>query len=133
MVAQLRDHKEDFDQRNARVVSIGMGTPAMAAHFKSARDLPFTLLVDEERETYKALAIGKGSTLDLVGPRVWKGALKSLVAGNIQVGIQGNPYQLGGVVIAKIGGEIAYLRRSTDASDNPPVEELLAALDQLKM
>ncbi len=64
---------------------------------------------------------------------MWKGALKSLAAGNIQVGIQGNPYQLGGVAIAKIGGEIAYLHRSTDASDNPPVEELLAALDQLKM
>jgi hypothetical protein len=73
MVAQLRDHKEGSDQRNARVVSIGMGTPALAAHFKSARDLPFTFLVDEKRETYKALAIDKGSTLDLVGPRVWKG------------------------------------------------------------
>ena len=95
MVAQLRDHKEGFDRRNARVVSIGMGTPAMAAHFKSARDLPFTPLVDEERETYKGLAIGKGSTLDLVGPRVWKGALKSLAAGNIQVGIQGNPLPAG--------------------------------------
>lgn len=132
MVAQLRDRKEAFDQRNARVVSVGMGTPAMAAHFKSTQDVPFTLLVDKERETYKALAIGKGSTLDLVGPRVWKGALKSLASGNMQVGIRGNPYQLGGVVIAKVGGEIVYLHRSKDASDNPPVEELLAALDQLK-
>lgn len=125
MVAQLRDHKEDFDQRNARVVSVGMGTPAMAAHFKSGRELPFTLLVDEERETYKALAIGKGSTLDLVDPRVWKRALKSLVAGNIQVGIQGNPYQLGGVAIAKIGGEIAYLHRSILASTILPSRNCL--------
>ena len=129
----MRDHKEGSDQRNARVVSIGMGTPALAAHFKSARDLPFTFLVDEKRETYKALAIDKGSTLDLVGPRVWKGLSSLSPPATYRSGSRETRYQLGGVAIAKIGGEIAYLHRSTDASDNPPVEEPLAALDQLKM
>lgn len=125
MVTQLRDNRPRFDQLGARVVCIGMDSSETAARFKSRYDIPFTLLVDSRRESYKALDIRKGSLLDLLGPRVWRGAPRSFRAGNPRGKIQGNPYQLGGAAVVATGGEIVYLHRSKNAVDNAPVERLL--------
>jgi len=128
MVAQLRDNKPRFDELGARVLCIGMDNLDSAARFRSKHDLPFTLLVDSRRESYKALDIQKGSVRDLIGPSVWKGALRSFRAGNLQGKIRGNPYQLGGAAVIATGGEIVYLHRSENAADNAPIEELIDAL-----
>lgn len=128
MVTQLRDNKPRFEQLGARVVCIGMDDSQTAARFRSKHDLPFTLLADSRRESYKALDIERGSVRDLIGPRVWKGALRSFRSGNLQGKIKGNPYQLGGAAVVATGGEIVYLHRSKNAADNAPIEELIDAL-----
>lgn len=128
MVTQLRDNKHRFDELGARVVCIGMDTPETAARFKEDHDVPFTFLADARRESYKALGLTKGSALDLVGPRVWKGALNSLRGGNLQGKIKGNPYQLGGAVVVAPGGDIIYTHRAKNSADNAPVEDLIKAL-----
>ncbi|MDH3214324.1 MAG: SDR family NAD(P)-dependent oxidoreductase, partial [Myxococcales bacterium] len=43
--------------------------------------------------------------------------------------VQGDPWQLGGVFVIRPGGDLTYRYVSREAGDHPPVEEILAALE----
>jgi hypothetical protein len=128
-VAQLRDRYGEFQAKGANVAAIGMGTPEMAADFRDKKKVPFPLLVDRTKETYRALELGRGSTMDLLGPRVWGRGLKAYLKGEHQgLTIKQDPTQLGGAAVMARGGEVRLVHRAEDAADNLPVGELLATL-----
>src|SRR3954463_8118244 len=108
MVTQLRDRHSELKATGGDVVVIGMGWPEMASHFKAEERLPFTLLVDQERKTYRALGLKRGGVLDVAGPRVWRKGLKSLAAGNKNKIPKQDPMQLGGAVVVGTSGRIAF-------------------------
>lgn len=122
----MRDHHQKFVARNARVVVIGMGATETARRFKEDFSLPFTVLVDKKRESYRALGLGRGSFSDVMGPRVWARGVTSILKHGQGIPKE-DPYQLGGVAIFE-GGEVSFVHRSKSSSDNPPVEKLLEAL-----
>jgi hypothetical protein len=123
----LRDRYGDFEAADAGVFAIGMGFPKMAAHFKKDLGIPFPLLVDHERETYKALAIGRASAWNIYGPPVWIKGIRSILEHSNKLPKQ-DPFQLGGAAVVDKNGEVLYLYRSRDSSDVPPIDEVLAAL-----
>src|SRR5687767_12954936 len=102
----------------------------MAADFKVKRKIPFTLLVDQERTTYKALHLAKGSALEIFGPQVIARGTLSFVKGHLQgMAPQGTSLrQLGGALLVDRGGEVLLSQRAADASDNISVDEILEAL-----
>ena len=111
------------------MAAIGMGTPAMAADFRDKKKVPFPLLVDSSKQTYKALGLGRGSTLEVAGPRVLARGLKALAKGQMQgLTIRQDPLQLGGAVVFDRGGRIKLVHRAGDSADNLPVQMLLDAL-----
>ena len=126
----MRDRYEDFRRKGAEVVAIGQGAPEMAADFKMKRKIPFPLLVDQERETYRAMELRKGSALDVFGPQVLAKGTLSFVRGNLQgLAPEGTSLrQLGGALIVDKGGRVLLSHESADASDNLPVDRLLEAL-----
>jgi hypothetical protein len=125
----LRDRYGDFQQKGANVAAIGMGTPEMASDFRDKKKVPFPLLVDRTKQTYRALELGRASTTDLLGPRVWGRGLKAYLKGEHQgLTIKQDPSQLGGAAVLDRSGEILLLHRARDAADNLPVEQLLRAL-----
>lgn len=128
-VAQLRGRYEEFQAKGANVAAIGMGTPGMAADFRDKKGMPFPLLVDANKQTYKALGLRRGSTKDVAGPRVWARGLKAFAMGQTQgLTIKQDPLQLGGAVVFDRGGEVKLVHRAEHSADNLPVGELLAAL-----
>ncbi len=112
--------------RGARVVVIGMGATETARQFKEQHRLPFTILVDKKRQSYRALALRHGSLSEVMGPRVWLRGAKSLVRHGQGIPKE-DPYQLGGVAIVR-DGEIKFMHRSSTSADNLPVDELLEVL-----
>jgi hypothetical protein len=126
----LRDRYDDIKARGAEVVAIGQGFPEMAADFKRKRKIPFPLLVDQDRVTYKAMSLGKGSALDIFGPQVLAKGTLSFVKGHLQgLAPEGTSMrQLGGALIVDRGGTVLLSHQSSDASDNLPVDHLIAAL-----
>ena len=124
----MRDHHEDFTAKGARVVAIGMGRPDMAADFKEKQEVPFTLLVDRTKQSYRLMEMARGSWMVVAGPKVWVRAAKSLVTGHGLQKAKQDPLQMGGAVIVDRDGEILFTHQSKDSSDNVPVEEFLAAL-----
>ncbi|MDQ3646192.1 MAG: AhpC/TSA family protein [Actinomycetota bacterium] len=125
----MRDRYDEIKATGADVTAIGMGWPEAAAHFKKERSIPFTLLVDQKRETHKAMEIKRGSLGALVGPKTLLKGAGNLLSGNVQ----GRPAkgqditQLGGVVVV-MGGRVKMVHRSRSSDDNAPIEEILEAL-----
>lgn len=109
-----------------------MGQIEMAAHFRDDQKIPFPLIVDRTKETYRALDVGRGSLMDVSGPAVWLKAVRNIFKGQQPIKKpEQDPFQLGATAIVKPGGEIAHIHRSKDSSDNYPLDEVLAKVKAL--
>jgi AhpC/TSA antioxidant enzyme len=124
---QLRDAKDEFSARGAKLAAIGMGWPEAAAHFRDTYEIPFPLLVDHAKETYRALEF-KRSAMRTLGPQVWLGFAKNMISGHRSALAKEDPMQLSGAVVADTSGQVLFLHRAGSSSDNAPVESLLQAI-----
>lgn len=124
----MREHIQQIRARDAELVVVGNGAPHFARSFREDFDLDGPLLVDPDLVAYRAAGLRRGR-VELLSPRLPGSALRALASGARQAGVQGDPWQLGGVFVIRPGGELAYRHVSGDAGDHPPVEEILAALD----
>jgi peroxiredoxin len=128
---QLHRDRDRFEAAGARLVTIGMGTPAQAADFRSSYKLDLPLLVDPERKAYAAAGTKVATVWGLISPRVVaRGVSRGIRSRVIQGKIKQNPVQLGGVLIVMPDGSIPYAHLSEDPSDHPPNDEVLAALNR---
>jgi peroxiredoxin len=124
---QLRDRYEEFTSRGAQVAAVGMGTPAMAADFKREHEVPFPVLIDHTKETYRLLDFKRATLVDALKPKVLvRGAVSFLKRG--QALPKQDPAQLGGAIVVDRDGHIIFIHRAKDAQDNAPVDALLEAL-----
>ncbi len=110
------------------MVIVGNGTPYFAAAFHEDFELDCPLLVDPELRAYRAAGLRRGR-LELLSPRLPLNALRALRSGSRQTGVQGDPWQLGGVFVIRRGGDSTYQYVSREAGDHAPMEEILAALE----
>lgn len=99
----------------------------MAAHFKREFDIPFPLLVDHDRETYRALKLGRANPWNIYGPPVWIEGIRSILNYGNKIPKQ-DPFQLGGAVVVEKGGEPLFVYRSKASSDVPPIDRMISAV-----
>jgi peroxiredoxin len=127
-VQLYRAHSQFSD---GQLVLIGQATPRHAAHFRRRTEIELPILADEDRRTY-ALAGAKIATVgELVGPAVLaKGAAVGRREGVHQGKTIGHAAQLGGTMVVRPDGSVAWSHMSQDASDNATPEEILAALQR---
>ena len=124
----MRDHYDEIRSLGTDVVAIGLGRPDMAAYFRDEFDIPFRLFVDPEKRSYKLLKMRRSGWSGVIGPSVWLQGAASILKGRGIAKPKQDPMQLGGVVVIDTGGEITFVHRADDSSDNVPTEELLDAL-----
>jgi NAD(P)-dependent dehydrogenase (short-subunit alcohol dehydrogenase family) len=84
--------------------------------------------VDPDLRAYRAAGLRRGR-VELLSPRLARNAARALRAGFRQSGVQGDPWQLGGVFVIRAGTDLTYRYVSREAGDHAPVEEILAALE----
>jgi hypothetical protein len=113
-------------ERGAEIVVVGCGSRTQARAFREEVGWAGPLFVDKSRGSYRALGFRRGVFRALGGslPHL----LRALRAGFRQRGVQGDPWQLGGVLVVLPSGEIAYRFESDAAGHHPPMAEVLAAL-----
>ena len=126
-MAQLRHAAGGIHERGAELFVIGNGAPHFARAFAKQLALTTPLWVDEERASYRALEMKRG-VLPLLAPRVAAHALRAFRAGFRQTAVRGDAWQLGGVLVVRPDGRVAYRYLGDVPGDHPPVEEVLAAL-----
>jgi peroxiredoxin len=126
---QLYGARDEFERAGARVVLIGQLTPRHAAHFRRRQEIDLPVLADEQRESYKAAGAKVATLTELVGPKVLaKGVATSRKTGQVQGRTIGHPAQLGGSMLIRPDGTVAWSHMSEDAGDNATPEEILAAV-----
>ena len=124
----MRDRIDEIRARGAELVIVGNGAPNFAVAFREDFELDGPLLVDPELRAYRAAGLRRGR-VELLSPRLPLHALRALRSGSRQAGVQGDPWQLGGVFVIRPGGDLTYRYVSREAGDHPPVAEILAALE----
>lgn len=87
------------------------------------------MLADERRVSYRAAGAKIASVSELFGPRsVSKGLLAGARSHKIQTRTVGSAAQLGGSLVVRSDGQIAWSHMSANAGDNASPEEILAAV-----
>lgn len=116
----------DLERAGAPLTLIGQGTPGNAAAFRERFGLDVDLLADTDRLAYRAVGARRVGAGKLIGPRMLaRGAARMLRSGVVQGRTVGHPAQLGGLLLVRPSGEVAWSHLSGDASDYPPAEEVL--------
>lgn len=127
-MAQLRDHHQQLLDEGAGAAAIGLGAPEAAAGFKASAGVPFPLLVDPDRSTYKVMRFKRGSLRKVAGPKVVAAGIKSVLGGNRATRPKQDPLQLGGAAVIASNSVIVYEHHNETSDDNVSMQQLLEAV-----
>lgn len=128
-VIELREHREAIREHGADVFVVGNGEPEAAARFRDSFDLDFPVLVDPQRRVFQLLKFRRnlgGSA----NPAVLLAALRAWFRGARQGRTEGDPWQLGGILIVQPSGEVSYCYASRFAGDHPKIGEVVRQLGE---
>ena len=93
--------------------------------------LPFQLLSDPERDTYRAYGVHRGNLWRMFGPgTIWAYA-KALCGGSSYRFARSDLQQLGGDFVIDAAGIVRYEHHGATPHDRPTVDQLLAVLDNI--
>jgi len=125
--AEFRPHQEELKGLGARLVFVSTGTPAMARDFREQQRVTASIWVDRRRATYRHLGFKRSPGSTLFSPAILKHAWRALRKGFRQGATQGDPWQQGGVLVVRRGGEAVFCFASAQAGDLASMEDVLAA------
>ena len=124
----MHREKDAIEARGGRLVLIGVGNRHFAEGFRRELGLTVPLYVDTARNSYRALGMKRGVVATILSPATWRNMRRAWRNGFRQKGIKGDPWQLGGTLVVKPGGRIAFRHLSRASGDHPATAEVLAAL-----
>ena len=124
----MGDAQDEIEAAGGDLVVIGNGAAHFAKAFREDLDFRGTLLVDPELRAYRVAGLRRGR-VEVLSPRLGWNALRALGKGHRQGAIEGDPWQLGGALVIRPGGDLAFRHVSTVAGDHADPEELIAALE----
>jgi peroxiredoxin len=136
-VVMLREEHERIRDAGAAIGLVGHGDPAAAIAFATAKRLPFPLLLDRDRGTYRAYGLVQGKAMQVLAPRVALPWIKAEVSAETrQRGLKGGSFlQMPGTfvidptgVVRATTGTVKMAHRNRHFADTPSVDRLLTAL-----
>ena len=125
---QLHRVRDEIQARGAELVIIGNGAPNFARAFREDLEITTPLYTDPSLATYRLLEFRRGVRDTVLSLKTYGHAARALREGFRQGRTQGDAWQLGGVLVVRSDGTLAYRYASAAAGDHPPVADILAAL-----
>ena len=107
---------------------MGLGDLHYARIFREETGITFPVLVDENREAYRAVGLRSGSLLHLFRRDNAEARKRARAGGHRQRRTGKNPFQLGGSFVFGPGNVDRFAHVSETFGDNAPPAALLAAL-----
>ncbi len=127
--AQIWHDREKYQKNGAKIVFIGNGTPQYIKYFKEDLQIQdATIFTDPSLASFHAMGFKRGFLVAL-GPRSIAKGLKMFSKGHKQGSYSkdsGDLWQLGGVLVVRPNGSIAYHYISQATGDFPPEKDILA-------
>lgn len=119
---------EEFRKAGAEVVAVFQYRADPTYNFCRKREVPFDCLGDPEREAYHAVGLERGGAREYVGPQLAKGFLRAARHGGLPGVPKGDVAQRPGTFVVSPEGIVLYAHYHRDSADNPPIGDLLAAV-----
>ncbi|MBL8756716.1 MAG: AhpC/TSA family protein [Planctomycetes bacterium] len=123
----MRTREAELQAAGANLVFVGSGLPAMAADFARQHAGPHPVLSDPQRSAFAAAGMRRG-WYTLLHWRFVANLWRSLRAGFRQAGVQGDPWQHGGVLVLAADRRLLHQQLDTTAGDEVDVDAVLAAV-----
>ena len=122
----MLEHRDALAAAAARLVLVGTGGAFFAQAFAEDHGFDGVVLVDEEREAYRAVELIRSarSTFSL---KTLRAGARAAGAGFRQGRTQGDPWQQGGVFVFRPGGAVTLAHISQHAGDHPAPEDVVRA------
>jgi hypothetical protein len=124
----LRDHQSQIQATGAAIAAIGLGDAKHARSFRDATGITFPLLIDEQRNAYKAARLRKANLLDLFKRKNFIARKEAKAFGYRQHKAGKDPFQLGASFIFAPGNLDVFVHVSETFGDNVSVVKLLDTL-----
>ena len=124
----MRERETEFDRRRVRIAAIGLGDRNYAKFFREETGIAFPLLIDEERQAYRAAGLGSASLFHLVRNDNAIARRRARASGHRQHKLGKNPFQLGGSFVFAPGNRDLYAHLSKTFGDNASIAELLEVI-----
>jgi peroxiredoxin len=128
-VAQLSTHHAEIHRRGFEVVAIGQGSPERSARFRADHKLPFPVLGDKERASYRLYGLSEGALGGFFSPGAYRAAIGAALRGNLPGKPDGSLNQNPGTFLIDRTGRILGARIGKHAGDIPSASEIVAWLD----
>jgi peroxiredoxin len=97
-------------------------------NFCRQRKVELECLGDPERSAYHAVGLERGGAKEMLAPRVALATLRAARQGAVAGKPVGDTRQMPGTFVVARDGGVAYAHYNRDQSDNPPMDEVLAAV-----
>ncbi|PKB63578.1 MAG: hypothetical protein BZY80_06480 [SAR202 cluster bacterium Io17-Chloro-G2] len=127
----MRRHHREIEDRNGAVLAVSFESSERISQLFRQMQLPFPILSDPRRDTYRAYGLASGNLLRLWAPGTIWTYIKLLARGNWYHFGKSDLRQMGGDFVLDQGGLVAYEFRGASPHQRPTVSELLAVLDRI--
>lgn len=121
----MRAHQAEFAARGLHLAAVGLGDMDYARIFREDTGITFPLLVDEQREAYRAAGLKSANLLHLLRSDNASARKRAKTAGHRQQKLGPNPFQLGASFVFSPGNVDRYVHLSKTFGDNAPIADLL--------
>ena len=123
----MQQHDSRFADRNIRVAVVTFETPARARAYLEEMRLPWPVLIDDTRETYRAYDMLRGSIGKVYGLGTWWAYFKEFARGRWPRAARADTLQLGGDVLIDPSQRVRLHHVGRGPADRPDVAALLRA------
>ena len=111
-------------------MTIGSGRADQAAAFREDFELDFTVLSDQERQSYQTADLNRGVGR-AIGLKAVGYIVGSLARGNTARAPQGDTLQLGGALVISKEGDVLLTHREAFTGDHVSIDALLEVLSEV--
>ena len=127
----MRRHHREIESKHGAVIAVSFEPRERLSQLSRQMQLPFPILSDPQRDTYRAYGLASGTLLRLLAPGTIWTYIKLLARGNWYHFGKSDLRQMGGDFVLDERGLVAYEFRSASPHQRPAVEELMAVLDRI--
>ena len=128
-MVHLQKHLTQIRELGADLVTIGSGRFDQAAAFRQDFELDFTVLSDQERQSYQMADLNRGVGR-AIGLKAVGYIVGSLARGHTARAPQGDTLQLGGALVISNGGDVLLTHREEFTGDHVTIEDLIRVLSK---
>jgi len=126
----LRRDRHRFADAGARVVLVGMGTPAESKAFATKYDVPYPIVSDPGKILYRAFGLKRMAPWEFLAPEVVLKGISAMARGHLMGLPQGDVRQLPGLFVISTAGKIVFSHYAADPADHPTVAVILEAVKE---